>query len=828
MKRLTLKQFLLTSILMLTATATHLFAQNPPACVGGTLLFRQDFGGNSSSDPMSGSLPFTVGSTEIPFSAVGPSGAAYYSLAKNANTVYSPEFHHADDHTYPNDFMRGYLMVVHSTSNASSMMNTINQVIFKTDIDSLCDGMKLSFSAWFLDVNSLNASIALPPIIRMQVLNKQNGSIIHETSDITIPKGNVWKQHGFDFILPAGVTSISFKIINKQPKNTGNDLGIDDIEIRFCAPPVSISIPDSIEQCGGTPLVLNGNYIDNGTFGNNLSYRWEYSATGSINTASEWTVVNGSQGVSTNGTISSTHTIPALAAQHTGYYRLVVGTTSTIQGWTCRAASNIVKVIVKTTGAYIDAPASICMGDTINISTSKPLTGVWTSSNLSIATINSSTGKVIGVGDGTVEIRYLASHNGICIDTLKTVITVDFCVSCKEGGTLLYKQDFGGNATTDPLNSSTPLPNGASDLPLKGVQPNPNNSGFYLITKNAAQAWYEFHRTGDHTILGDTTRGYLMVVDPNNGDINKILYKTDIDNLCDGMKLYFSAWYMDVSPAGVSPKIEMQMRNKADNSLLMTTGDVVIPRGKTWLQYGFYITLPAGVTSVIFQIINRETSTAGNDLGIDDIEIRFCAPHILIEVPPIIEKCVGTSAVLSAHYIDNGTFGKNLKYRWEYSTTGDIYKASDWTVVAGSQGIVADGRVISEHTISSLTMQDTGYYRLVVGTPSTIDLWNCRAVSDVIKLEVIPFPNIAPITSTGNIVCANTDIQLSCITSKGVWTLSNSKAQIMGSNTANTVSIRGVSEGNVYATYTVGGICQSKSTFLLKSVSSTSKILIGF
>jgi hypothetical protein len=49
--------------------------------------------------------------------------------------------------------------------------------------------------------------------------------------------------------------------------------------------------------------------------------------------------------------------------------------------------------------------------------------------------------------------------------------------------------------------------------------------------------------------------------------------------------------------------------------------------------------------------------------------------------------------------------------------------------------------------------------------------------------------------------------------------LSNGNAVITGSNTANPVSIQGVTVGQVYVTYTVGTTpCQSASTFLLEVI----------
>ncbi len=97
-------------------------------------------------------------------------------------------------------------------------------------------------------------------------------------------------------------------------------------------------------------------------------------------------------------------------------------------------------------------------------------------------------------------------------------------------------------------------------------------------------------------------------------------------------------------------------------------------------------------------------------------------------------------------------------------------------------------------------------------------------------VSVGTFPVIDAITAQRNAVCADATIQLSCATIGGVWTLSNTNAQIVGSSGDNPVQIKGVTTGQTYVSYTVGtGMCQSTSTFLLKIVPATPpEIIIGF
>jgi len=477
------------------------------------------------------------------------------------------------------------------------------------------------------------------------------------------------------------------------------------------------------------------------------------------------------------------------------------------------------------------------------------------------------------------------------------------------GGTLLYKQDFGGNDISDLDISLTPFsPPGYSSLTFSDTAL--FNQGYYSLTKIARLLYPpEYYTAFDHTHSGDSTRGYLMFAHSGKNQVDRVVYQTDIDNLCNGMTLSFSAWCMDINDHSgdswttiASPKIEMQMVNKITGDILATSGTTTVPKGNSWKQYGFDFDLPAGITNIRFRILNKEPSDVGNDLGLDDIEIRFCAPPVTTTLPDSIEECERTPLTLSGAYEDDGTFGDDLSCRWEYSTTGNINMPYDWSPIS-NDSTTNSGSISLSYTIPSLILSDSGYYRLVVSKPTSIDNWACRASSKVIQLTVKERPQVsiigsdsictgtntklspttggtwtstdsavATVTNDGivtgvtagsakfiftssetgcfdttdfvyvdtfpivgnitaeNTVCINAEISLSCTPSDGIWSISNNNAQIIGDKTDNPIKIRGVTEGRVYVTYTLGlGVCQSKSTFLLKIVpASKPTIKIGF
>jgi len=414
-------------------------------------------------------------------------------------------------------------------------------------------------------------------------------------------------------------------------------------------------------------------------------------------------------------------------------------TIATLNGCTDTVSKTITVLPIPNLG-YIEAPASICVGDTITMRMLKNgFTGYWASSDPEIAYIDEVTGKISGVDEGTVEIKYIAT-NGLCVDSVVTLLTVNFCIDCHEGGMLLYKQDFGGNDPFDPSPSPFGLSNVFSQLAYSTTSTHPQEKGYYNFTKNPVEIYPDgFFDRDDHTHEGDHTRGYMMFVDPYLNDFNKILYQTEIPDLCEGVRLYFSAWFTDINQHvhlnAKSPKIELQILDNVTEQILFSTGIKEIPFGNKWTQIGIPFTLGSNTHGIICRIYNKEASKDGNDLGIDDIEVRFCAPIVITS--PSTTECEGEPLTMTGHYIDNGTFGKTLIYYWEYSETGNLKDPSAWTIIEESKGTVTNGRIEDiPYTIDFLSKADAGYYRFAVGCPITISSWNCRALSEPIEISV--------------------------------------------------------------------------------------------
>jgi uncharacterized protein YjdB len=158
---------------------------------------------------------------------------------------------------------------------------------------------------------------------------------------------------------------------------------------------------------------------------------------------------------------------------------------------------------------------------------------------------------------------------------------------------------------------------------------------------------------------------------------------------------------------------------------------------------------------------------------------------------------------------------------------------SDDTLAGGTWTSLDPGIATVDPNTGVVTGVGIGSARFIYSSPN-----GCSDTTGTVTVGT--FPAITPITatpSTQSAVCSTTgNIQLECSTSGGEWTLSNpSYATLSGSSPhmSNPITVSGQPAGagqKVFVTYTVGtGTCQSKSTYMLKIVDTSTPptIIIG-
>ena len=247
-----------------------------PLCTDGILLFREDFGGNDPNDPR-------VSSTPVPGMSYRQSthgmGSGMYMVTKsgycNGDTTgwtipgadlstKRSQWYIQDDHTYPNDYTRGYFVEIDGNGG--------NQQFYQMEISGLCEGIELTFSAyvanvftWFqYDWYTRNRGPVISPCLKFVLTNPQTGATLAEKNTQEIPfdenlpaktdwqYSSAWHLVGMNFTVPVGVESIQLSIYNNVTNGNGNDFAIDDIEIHLCMTPDTVKtdtvVCDTLQQ----------------------------------------------------------------------------------------------------------------------------------------------------------------------------------------------------------------------------------------------------------------------------------------------------------------------------------------------------------------------------------------------------------------------------------------------------------------------------------------------------------------------------------------------------------------------------------------------------
>ena len=370
----------------------------------------------------------------------------------------------------------------------------------------------------------------------------------------------------------------------------------------------------------------------------------------------------------------------------------------------------------------------LCVNDTLRISDSIFVGEDYYQNGFKIPVQNTDTMLL-----DTLFLRNKYHCDSIVILTLKVKIIMS-STECPNG-TVIFREDF--DRYGDGLNPASPR---------LSVEPLPVGRTTYQFTYSGdpGDGWYALakynsnYNTGnpfawsigdDNTSFGDNTIGRFMLV---NADHNPgVFYSHQIDDLCPDSKLYFSAMVANchlVGHNGILPNLTFLLSNPITEKVITSYDTDDIPyanKESDWQKYGFSFDVPGGVTSVLLEIINNQAGGGGNDLGIDDIEIRLCTPPVTVDMPDDA-ICVGSPAKLTGIFVNDGTFIEPLEYRWLKSATGDLTSQASWATVGNTLTL----------DFPSVTAADSGYYRLAIAGAGSIGLENCRAMSDPVFLAV--------------------------------------------------------------------------------------------
>ena len=298
-----------------------------------------------------------------------------------------------------------------------------------------------------------------------------------------------------------------------------------------------------------------------------------------------------------------------------------------------------------------------------------------------------------------------------------------------ENGTVLFKEDFGGNSLNDPPYGSPPLPDGVIEGLLYSSHLWDMKKNGYSIRKEAIKrATYQGNHTyngwyaefGDHTHEGDLTRGNFLQIDLDYKEAT--FYNVKVDDLCENTDLTFSFWGHPVN-ASVNAPVTLTIEDENGNVLNSETFYINCKAYK-WQYFSLPFTVPVGQTSIVYRVYSGAGGNGG-DFALDDIEILLNTPPVEVNMPDD-SLCVGSNFTIKAKFDNtNSSYIEPVTYTWYKNTTKDYTK--NWEKVGKGPAL----------SFENLSEAEAGYYKVQVssaGVESNFSL--CESASDIVPILV--------------------------------------------------------------------------------------------
>jgi len=230
---------------------------------------------------------------------------------------------------------------------------------------------------------------------------------------------------------------------------------------------------------------------------------------------------------------------------------------------------------------------------------------------------------------------------------------------------------------------------------------------------------------------------------------NQVIYSDTIPGLCGNKTLYFSAYinvFTSSAPGTYNPVnmlVKLIDKNNPTNFTTGTATTTAVPFGGCgcWVQISGTITLSAGSSSLIFQLLNNQDDDGnGDDLVLDDISILACSPPTVNTV--FDQSTLATTTTVCTSDMDlfalsgsattfwSGAGQTPLDYIYQYTYTPTVN--SSWKTL-GSVTSAISYVMTSPKTNAAFTGTATGnpvYFRVVVGPHGTLSTTGTYSSTD--------------------------------------------------------------------------------------------------
>jgi gliding motility-associated-like protein len=310
--------------------------------------------------------------TAYQFSSTDCPNDGSYTVRNNTTNCFSSTWHSlASDHTGD---ANGYFMLVNASIQPSAF--------FVDTVRGLCSNTIYSFAAWIVNVIKPTACGGnnIKPKINFSI-EKLDGTIIltNNTGDINTDLAATWKQYGFFFTTPTGVTDIVLRMTNNASGGCGNDLALDDITFRACGPAISttiVGIPSGTNAAHCQSINISYNFNCTISAGlTNPSYQWQQSINNGL-----FVDIAGEN----NFTLTKTFLPNALTAVYK--YRLIVAEMGNINSIFCRTLSTEIVITIYPKPTTTASNIGACQNKTIKLNATGGNNYTWTGPNNFTAT----------------------------------------------------------------------------------------------------------------------------------------------------------------------------------------------------------------------------------------------------------------------------------------------------------------------------------------------------------------------------------------------------------------------------------------------------------
>ncbi|PKB17202.1 T9SS type B sorting domain-containing protein [Flavobacterium sp. 5] len=291
-------------------------------CTGslGDPVVKLDFGSGTSTH----GTALGTGITSYSWTTADFPSDGSYTVEKTTNTAGT--WWTTTDHTGG-----GYMMVVNASFSTSDYF-------YKNTVSGLCAGTTYEFAAWIM--NLLRSQDNSPPNITFTI-EDTSGTILgtYNTGNIGLSSSALWKQYGFFFTTPSGVSTVVIRMRNnKAGAAPGNDIALDDITFRACGPTVTSEIVNesvtNLEVCENESKSITLSGTVSSSAYTTVGYQWQNSKDGGLT----WTDISGEN--------KAVYTFVS-GALGTYKYRLATADSSNISSSNCRVFSNEITINVK-------------------------------------------------------------------------------------------------------------------------------------------------------------------------------------------------------------------------------------------------------------------------------------------------------------------------------------------------------------------------------------------------------------------------------------------------------------------------------------------------